>query len=338
MLVAACAASGPRVDRHTPSVPSPLVTTILTPLQQDTLDLLGRPSTPVTFDADFVAELRDDADMGLAELAERMGDGAQDLTINKHGLERVLTCETMWSAGESFTWTPARARGAVAHRAIQLSVHWPGEQVPATLVDEALERLAGEERGIAAWLASLRAADAADLRGRAVELLSKFLECFPPLDGKWWPVTESTLQFPRDGRIVLRSRVDLTLGTARGGESRKVIIDVKTGRLSSRHREDLRFYALVETLSRRVPPRLLATYSLDSGSADREAVTDGVLRSALRRTLDAVERMVAIRFEGRDAGRTPGVACRWCPLSDDCDIGSRWLASTDRDLGDGTRS
>ena len=135
---------------------------------------------------------------------------------------------------------------------------------------------------------------------------------------------------------MLRSRVDLTLGTARGGESRKVIIDVKTGRLSPRHREDLRFYALVETLSRRVPPRLLATYSLDSGSADREEVTHGVLRSALRRTLDAVERMVAIRFEHRRAERTPGVACRWCPVSDDCDTGSRWLATTDGTLRDGT--
>ena len=63
----------------------------------------------------------------------------------------------------------------------------------------------------------------------------------------------------------MRARIDLTLGVPRGGESRKVIVDLKTGRLLHRHREDLRFYALIETLVRDVPPRLLASYSLDSG-------------------------------------------------------------------------
>jgi hypothetical protein len=206
-------------------------------------------------------------------------------------------------------------------------VHWPGEAVPSTLVDEAIERLGDEERGIADWLRSLPPADVADLRGKAVEHVSKFLECFPPLAGSWWPVTESTMQFPRDGRIVLRARVDLTLGRSQGAESRKVIVDVKTGRLTARHREDLRFYALVETLSRRLPPRLLATYSLDSGTPDREEVTEAVLRSALRRTLDAVARMVEVRFEARPPERTPGPPCRWCALRDDCEPGTAWLSA-----------
>ena len=46
------------------------------------------------------------------------------------------------------------------------------------------------------------------------------------------------------------------LGRPTGDESSKVIIDLKTGRSSPRHRDDLRFYALVETLARELPPRL----------------------------------------------------------------------------------
>ena len=68
---------------------------------------------------------------------------------------------------------------------------------------------------------------------------------------------------------------------------------------------------------RDVPPRLLASYSLDSAAAETEEVTVDLLRSTLRRTLDGVERMVEIRFEGRPPTRTPGPACRWCSIRGD---------------------
>lgn len=307
------------------------VTVALTPVQQRTLDLLGRSGEPVVFDADVVAELRADLNVGLAELIERL-DGAggateRDIWVTKRGLEMVFTCEASWAAPDEFSWTPARAKGQVAHRAIQLSVHWPGEVVPMTLVDEAIARLADEERNLAEWLATLGPGDVADLRSRAVEHVTKFIECFPPLVGRWHPVTEGTVQYPHSGRIVLRAKPDLTLGTPRGRESRKVIIDVKTGRLLGRHRADLRYYALVETLAREVPPRLLATYSLDSGSADAEEVTVELLRSTLRRTLDGIERMIEIKVEDRESSRTPSVACRWCTLRDACEPGQEFLGA-----------
>jgi hypothetical protein len=109
-----------------------------------------------------------------------------------------------------------------------------------------------------------------------------------------------------------------------------VIVDIKTGRLLHRHREDLRFYALIETLVRDVPPQLVASYSLDSAAAETEEVTVELLRSTLRRTLDGVERMVEIRFEGRQPSRSPGPTCRWCPLRGECDDGHAWLAAADR--------
>ena len=241
----------------------------------------------------------------------------------------MFTCEASWASPDEFTWTPARAKGQVAHRAIQLSVHWPGEVVPTEVVDEAMARLADEERNLAAWLQTIGPGDRADLRSRAVEHVTKFVECFPPLDGRWHPVTEGTVQYPHSGRIVLRAKPDLTLGLPRGRESRKVIVDIKTGRLQGRHRADLRYYALVETLARDVPPRLLATYSLDSGTADVEDVTVELLRSTLRRTLDGVERMIEITAEDREPGRTPSAACRWCSLRETCEPGLAWLARGD---------
>lgn len=299
--------------------------TVLTPVQQRTLDLLRRSAEPVAFAPEFVAELCADLHAGLAELEERL-DGDDTLWVSKHHLDRVLTCEASWAAPEGFEWTLANARGKIAHRAVQLSVHWPGDNAPMTLVSEAMTRIADEEQRLGEWLTALGPADLADLRGRAVEHVTKFLECFPPLEGSWFPVTESRMQFPRQGRIVLSARVDLTLGRNVGGESRKVIIDIKTGRLHSRHREDLRFYALLETLTRDVPPRLLVTYSLDSGSADREETTEAVLRSTLRRTLDGIDRMVSIRHESREPDRTPSAACRWCSLRESCAPGRGFLA------------
>jgi hypothetical protein len=309
--------------------------TTLTPVQQRTLDVLARNGTPVEFDAALVAELRADLDRGLGELADRIRASTaapeQSVVVTKHDLGELFGCEAKWSASDDFAWSPARARGQVAHKAIQLLVHWRSEVVPIALVDEAIDRLAGDEStGLARWLANLGPGDAAELRGRAVEHVTKFLECFPRLDPSWWPVTEGSAHYPRDGPILLRARIDLTLGTPRRRESRKVIVDLKTGRLIHRHREDLRFYALVETMVRDVPPRLLASYSLDAASAETEEVTVELLRSTLRRTLDGIERIVEIRFEGRAPARRPGAACRWCPLRSDCRSGQAWLAADAR--------
>jgi hypothetical protein len=72
---------------------------------------------------------------------------------------------------------------------------------------------------------------------------------------------------------------------------------------------------------------MLATFSLDSGRAATEEVTEGVLHSALRRTLDAIDKMVQLVGEDRPPTRTPGISCRWCPLAHDCAEGTAWLAA-----------
>ena len=135
-----------------------------------------------------------------------------------------------------------------------------------------MARLADEESSIGEWIAALGPADDADLRGRAVERVTQFVECFPPLRRTWHPMTEAQVRWPLDGPILLRAKADLVIGRPAGAESRKLLIDLKSGRIYDRHREDLRFYALVETLAREVPPRSVASFSLEAG----EAVVDQV--------------------------------------------------------------
>ena len=305
----------------------------LTPAQESTLDLLRRSGDALVFSEAFVKELREEALETFAHFADRL-DG-DTIFVTKHTLAGVFGCEAQFLAPDEFEWTPARARGQVSHRAIQLLINWRGEPEPGELVDEAIARLVNEEKGLALWLESLGQGDLADLRAMSSDHVTKFMECFPPLDARSRPVTESSTQWPVDGPILLRGRADLTMGKPFERESRKLIVDLKTGRVIARHREDLRFYAIVETLSRQVPPRKLASFYLDAAQPIVEDVTESLLRSTLRRTLDGVNALIELKVEGRPPSKSPGASCRWCPLAVGCDEGQTYLRSLDDRETDG---
>jgi hypothetical protein len=317
--------------RHTPWVVSTTMTdaaaTELSPLQHKTLALLRRSADAIVFDTAFLASLRADIDEAFEGFAERLGD--ETVFISKHRVSSVLGCEVQHLHDDDFSWSPAVAGGQVAHRAIQLMVNWRGDPVPADVIDEALARLADDDSSIGDWIEGLGEADLADLRGFAVDKLIKFQECFPPLDRRAAPTVESTVRWPLEGPIMLSGKVDLTLGRPAGAESRKVIIDLKTGWVSPKHREDLRFYALVETLRTQVPPRKIASFYLDAGEPVVEDVTERILLTASRRMLDAVNAEIELRFEGREPVKRPGTSCRWCPLQHECGEGRAYLAGGD---------
>ena len=118
----------------------------------------------------------------------------------------------------------------------------------------------------------------------------------------------------------------INIGGALSQYGRRVlIVDFKSGYRSFHHRDDLRFYALVQTLRHGVPPRKLVTYYLDYAESETEDVTEGTLQSALARALGGVERHVELTVEGRPPDKRPGVACRWCPLREECDEGRSFL-------------
>ena len=301
----------------------------LNPTQQRTLDALRRTGDPLIFDQDLVTDIRHEVRAALDHFATRLDEG-QEIFVTKHRIGSALDCEAHFLAPDEFEWTPATAKGQVAHRAIQLYLGWRGEPSPTELVDEAMSRLANEDRGIGMWIAELGEADLADVRGLSSERVTKFVESFPPLDRRANPVTEAAAQWPVSGPILLRARVDMMIGKPSGAESRKVIIDLKTGRVSPRHRQDLGFYALVETLVRSVPPRKVATFYLDAAEAQTDDVSERLLRTAVRRTLDGIDSMVALGAHEREPIKRPGSSCRWCPLAESCAEGQAHLASFDQ--------
>ncbi len=243
------------------------MTTSLNPAQRRVFELLRRPGV-----GDGAAPVPAGLAEGLAArlegaLADVVGHlGGERLVVTKHDLARIHTCERHYlGTRPRFEWTPRTARGSLVHKAIQLTLNWQGEPHPSELVDEALARLVDDDSSLADWLGGLTEGVRADLRSEAVDLVSVFQECFPPLEASWRPVTETPVRVELfDGLVRLTGRVDLTLGRAAGDEPRKVIIDLKTGAPAIHHRDDLRYYALLETIRMGVPPRLVASYYLDA--------------------------------------------------------------------------
>jgi hypothetical protein len=304
----------------------------LSPAQQDVLEVLGaRPHERPEFDPRLRTELRDELQERLAPVAARVPDG-ESLWISKHLLSSVHGCEGLFRAQdtEEFAWTPATARGVVSHKAIELSVSWRGDPAPGELVDEAIARLIGGNDNVGGYLEGLGEGERAELHGEAVERVAKFTECFPPLEARWRPVAESRLRTDLcDDRVVLSGKVDLTVGRAEGLRAGKVLVDLKTGGFAPSHRDDLRFYALIETLRLGVPPRLLTSYYLDSGRLQDEVVTEAVLSTAVERVVHGAQLAIELRHDGRDPVLRPGAPCRWCPQREACEEGQRWLADRD---------
>ncbi len=296
---------------------------VLTPAQERTLALLRRSGDPLVFDPAFVEGLAASATDALAELSARLG--GETLWVSKSFLARVHGCEVSHLQPDDFEWTPATAAGFVAHKAIELAFNWRGEPVPGVLVDEAIARLADQANARGGFIDALTDGDRAELRSRAVDRATKFLQDFPPLPLAAQPVLEATAKWRPPGTIELSGKVDLQVGRPVGRESHLLLIDFKSGGRSFHHRDDLRFYALVQTLRQSVPPRKLATYYLDYAEAEAEDVTEGALQAALARTLDGIERHIELTVEGRDPVKRVGPACRWCALAAGCKEGQVYL-------------
>jgi len=303
----------------------------LNPAQQEVVDLLGAPRTEwPEFDPDLRGDLRRMLDDALSPLADGLGE--ETLWVGKYKLKEVHGCEVRFVAEQAgFVPSAATARGTVTHKAIELTLNLPGDTPPLDLVDEAIARLQDSDAWLADWLRTCDEAERAELRGEVNDLLVKFLDCWPPLRPQWRPAPESRLNYDLfGGTIVLAGKVDLALGRAEGTRAGKVLIDLKTGRSSPLHREDLRFYALIETLRLGVPPRRIATHYLDSGHLQIEDVSLDVLEAAVARTVDGIAAMVELRDPERPLQKKPGTACGWCALAEDCAEGQEWLTDESR--------
>jgi hypothetical protein len=302
----------------------------LNPIQRSVFDALRVPEGWTPLPDTLVEQLEAELTSGLAAL-DTLFTRDEPLRVTKRAMATIHGCEThhVEEKKSAFAWSLPTVRGTVAHKAIELLLNWRGDPVPALLADAAIESLINNPRESAGiFLAQLPDSDLAELRGMIVDTVTNYLESFPPLKPQWRPVVEHSARYTMfDESIVFSSRADLVIGTA----GRKVLIDLKTGQLTPTHRDDLRFYALVETLRSRQPPRSLASFSLDAARLDVEEVSEGLLRAAVRRTIDGVTLMADLVTERREPTRRAGFQCRWCPLNDSCEEGVSFLTRASGD-------
>jgi hypothetical protein len=286
------------------------------------LDVFGAPlGERPTFPDGLRTELR-------VAIESQLNDSLLDdrrVFVSKHGLSQVHGCEARYldeEENDRFAWSVPIARGSVAHKAIELGVNWTGEPLPTELVDEALARLENSEEGMSDWLQGIDLTERAELRSEAVDRVTQFFECWPPLDPRWRPIAESRVRAELcDGRVILQGKVDLTLGRAQGLTAGKVLVDLKTGGFNPSHLDDLRFYALVETLRVGIPPRRLASYYLDQGNFIAEDVNEAIIESTVARVVDGARKMIELTRHKRPPTKLTGPPCRWCQLLDECPEG-----------------
>lgn len=290
-----------------------------------------RPTLP----AGLSEGLRERLTEGLRPAADALDEG-DNLFVNKFLLSQVLSCEAkhLHELEREFAWSVPVARGTVAHKAIELSVHWRTTPVATELVDQAIGTLTNDGSPIADYLLHLPEVEHAQLRSDAANATQAFLDGFPPLRSKpqWRPAVEVRGRYEfLNSRMILSGKVDLSLGGPTGDRSGRVFIDLKTGRRSRTHVDDLRYYALVETVRFGTPPRALASYYLDESRLSVEHVTADLLWAAADRVVAGVQRHLTL-LAGKDAPVfRPSMACRWCPLTSTCETGRNFLDATDQD-------
>lgn len=262
-----------------------------------------------------------------------VADALSDMMfISKRHLAAIHGCEARHLAEEAtpFVWSVPLARGSVSHKAIELSMHLPGARDPGHLVDESVSILIDRGTSVGDFLAGCGETMRAELRSECSSLVGSFLDTFPTLQKSWRPATEVSKRVELCGdKITLSGKFDLTIGGPSDTTAGRVIIDMKTGGFAPEHREDLRFYALIETLVHGVPPLMVATHYVESGRLHEEAINESTLDAAVRRTVDGIVRLNDLKAGEVEPTRKPGPACRWCDVSDDCVPGSAWLEDSD---------
>lgn len=309
----------------------------LSPAQQEVLDLLraGTGERPQA-DPELRQRLRHELESALGGLAAQLDRPA---FVAKSVLGRLQACEAHHLSEESaeFAWSIATARGTVAHKAIELSLHHRGDPPPLVLVDAALHRLTTDpDHPLADFLLGLDEASRAELRGEVNDIVSSFVELWPPLQWSWKPETESRRRVELcGGMVVLSGKVDLTLGAPAGTTAGRLVVDLKTGGAHPGHADDLRFYALLDTLRSGVPPFRTAGYYLDAGTFRTEDVTADVLDVALRRTVATVTKLLELRLGLRSAAVTPNHACGWCRERRACAGAQAWRDHREDPVGEG---
>lgn len=156
---------------------------------------------------------------------------------------------------------------------------------------DALESLRTDprRREVVDFVASLPADERAGLNDEVETQAAILLSRWPTLAPSWLPRTQERMAIPlAGGDVLLVGVVDLAVGQPSCGRASVALIEIKSGTARIEDREDLWFYALLETLRSGAPPSRVATFYSRTGLVDAMDVDDDQLRSAVQRVLAAV--------------------------------------------------
>lgn len=297
------------------------MSSVLNPTQQRVVDELIAENAPrPIFDEKLRHNLTRALDDSLSDITIPGGD--KQFWVSKNMLSQIHACEGHFVADhDNFAWSAATATGTVAHKAAELSANTRQDYPPAQLVDLALERLQQDDKSksLGTWLQDAPELEIADLRGTAIDQVSKFLDTFPPLENAMRYRFESALRAEiLDKSVVLHGRIDLGMFKSNGNQAGVLIIELKTGREHPAHLDDLRYYALLETLRSGVPPYRVATLYLDSGNFVPEDVTEDMLFTTIRRVSDGIRKIIEVQNSAREIELSPGSVCSFCSARPTC--------------------
>ena len=237
-------------------------------------------------DPKFSADLRAllESELGGLTSARTVADGAR-LVVTKDRLTRALACpvhRTVDRFGER-SYTIPLACGVLVDALFRQIVTTGTVGDPMA---DAIDGLAIDERQapLVAWIAALAPPDLAELRAEVDRQAEGLVTRWPMLEAAWLPRTQVPMRaLVAGGRIELSARVDLVIGPPAAEEASVALVDLKSGVPRPGHRDDLRFYALVEALRSPAPPFAVATYYSRTGELDAEPVTRKLLLDAARR-------------------------------------------------------
>ena len=297
-------------------------------LSEDLQSVGDRPN----YDPGLAVGLRRRLDDQLQSLLRDSGFTQQDpMVVSKYDLATLFACEGQYLASRNdvFEWSIAKARGTVLHKVQQASITPRAMNLPAvTAVEQAIERLAQDPDGsLSGWLQERSPFEIAELTADVTEIANKIRVDIPPIRPQWQPRPESRVRVELcDRRCVLLGKVDLALGSPRGNQARTFILDYKSGGTRYEHADEMRFYALLETLRAGIPPWRAAVYYADLGEWLTVDITEDSLEAATRRVIDGLTKLVELDSDSREPVLTPG-PCNFCPARDTCAPGKSYLSA-----------
>ncbi len=306
----------------------------LNPKQQEVLKRLidfggDRPEYP----QDFAVKM-------LANLETRLGpalktrDPSKTWWLTKSALIDVGMCEGLHLARRAErssgtqTWTFEKARGTLAHRCVEYLVLAPDTIPPLTAAEASLARLSETDSSLGEWIKTLAEPERVELVQYCTNMASEFLQQWPPINAEWQPRVEIPARaYLLENRVGLIGRYDLALGSPKGRQARTLIVDFKFGEVRPAHLDELRFYALVETLKLGIPPYRVAAYGFDSARFVVEDVTEMSLVATMDWLVQRALVLAEIESETRPPILTGNPLCTWCPALPNCQTGQTWTDS-----------